>query len=259
MSSCINGCRTKIVNGYYVFVDNKYLWHDGKFHLTACISEDHDYYNQGYYYTREEAEEALAKYEANQINWLTREYIEEQASKGDKEALECSIKHWQQIVDAGHDAFESAEDEYKVSMCHTHCALCTRYKDILKVGCRECPLGKAGQRCISLDSAWDKASMYTEDTFEEVTNNMLETLKSFRVKERIYQIGDIVKVGSFEPSPCLLFSVTPNEVVLATLVLPGYRRGEPFKVNDLHEIKESEIPEKVEYVGRFEDLYHEAN
>jgi NTP pyrophosphatase (non-canonical NTP hydrolase) len=82
------------------------------------------------------------------IDWLTQEHIQEQAELGDKEALDCSIEHWKQIVVAGWDVFYTAYRRGKVNIYSNYCALCERFKlpsPYIGTKCSNCTIAtKAG-------------------------------------------------------------------------------------------------------------------
>lgn len=59
--------------------------------------------------------------------WLTQEQVCEESQKGDKEALDCSIEHWKQIV---LDVKESGNQLGPYT-----CAMCQRYGS-----CKRCPV-----------------------------------------------------------------------------------------------------------------------
>jgi hypothetical protein len=71
------------------------------------------------------------------IDWLTPEYVQEQAKLGDKEALDCSIEHWKQVVVAGYDEFIKAQKANRVDIDSFYCALCCRNHLITHLGCSD--------------------------------------------------------------------------------------------------------------------------
>jgi len=94
------------------------------------------------------------------IDWLTQEHIQEQAELGDKEALDCSIEHWKQIVVAGWDVFYTAYRRGKVNIYSNYCALCERFKlpsPYIGTKCSNCTIATKAGVSGCLDTPHEKA------------------------------------------------------------------------------------------------------
>jgi hypothetical protein len=111
--------------------------------------------------------------------WLAKGYVKYKAEQGDKEALDCSIEHWKQIVLAGWDKYCEARDKNKVGRDGDYCALCKRRVIIRRVCSEVCPLKSCGN-----DTAWDKASSAIKADFTEKTIDMLNHL--VRIRNKLY-------------------------------------------------------------------------
>ncbi len=76
------------------------------------------------------------------MKWLTTEHIQAEAKKGRRQALECSIEHWEQLAGATYRELVYGMCNGKVAIHATYCAFCSRYFYAAGVGkgCKECPL-----------------------------------------------------------------------------------------------------------------------
>jgi hypothetical protein len=93
------------------------------------------------------------------VDWLTPEHIQEQAKLGDKEALDCSIEHWKQIVVAGFDEFIKARKADGVNIGSFHCALCRRNRLFTEHGCGDtCLIYRKLKSSCSYDTPYRKVS-----------------------------------------------------------------------------------------------------
>jgi hypothetical protein len=76
-----------------------------------------------------------------EIGWLDLQEIEERSARSEKEAFDCSIEHWKQIVIAGYNEFEKARSQRKVNTGVEYCALCCRnYFENSTNHCANCPI-----------------------------------------------------------------------------------------------------------------------
>jgi len=125
-----------------------------------------------------------------EINWLTEEEVKEAAQKGDKEALDCSIEHWKQIVVAGYDEYVRARDKGKAAIDEGFCALCQKFQSawtLTPFSCYDCFLTKANKMCGSSKSIYQlvRRAQYTKDKpeFEKSSVDMLNLLVKIRNKK----------------------------------------------------------------------------
>ncbi len=104
--------------------------------------------------------------------YLTPQDVIKAAKESEKAAIICSIKHWEQIVEA------PREDLKQCPMGSSLCALCVRAEDC----CGDCPL----KNCLTVGSNYDEASharydlqegTITIDEFHERCRPLLEQLK----------------------------------------------------------------------------------
>lgn len=75
------------------------------------------------------------------MKWLTRSQVKKEARKSAKAALNCSIKHWEQICSATKAECKEADEQGILFGCFI-CGLCVRYID-----CDICPLHEEGLSC----------------------------------------------------------------------------------------------------------------
>lgn len=68
------------------------------------------------------------------MDWITQKYVAAEAKKGDRQALECTRLHWQQLVKAKPKELKKALDENKVTVRSYYCAMCLRYES----DCSQC-------------------------------------------------------------------------------------------------------------------------
>jgi len=129
------------------------------------------------------------------IKWLTIREIRAAAKESGRAALECSIKHWNQLVRA------TATELLRPGAARPEqdsCALCERYG--LEDDCRACPVCKKfGVRCgDSLGhSLWRYENAYLAwmgrmnnfPLWREESRAVLKGLKSLRPKKRRAQKG----------------------------------------------------------------------
>lgn len=89
------------------------------------------------------------------MKWLTTEYIQAQAKKGRRQALEATMEHWEQMAKATWRELVTGMRSGKVSIFTTHCALCARY--YVSRNCGRCILKKhQGVSCGYSQSGWPK-------------------------------------------------------------------------------------------------------
>ena len=107
--------------------------------------------------------------------WITQEYVKEQAKISGCAALDCSITHWKQILLAGYDGYKKAYYLHKTTMDGEFCALCM-YKQIHYKHCSDCILGD----CNKEKSLWQKTSYATKDNWEKSIIPLLNKLITIR-------------------------------------------------------------------------------
>jgi len=112
------------------------------------------------------------------MRWLLKKTIEKAAKKSDKAALDCTIKHWEQLASVSYEAYLRAVDRKDVSFYCRYCALCLRHYD----HGTPCPLKK--RRCMEGNACvknWVNVDLATGTTWTAATAAMLAALK--RCKE----------------------------------------------------------------------------
>lgn len=100
------------------------------------------------------------------MNWLKVEYIQAQAKKGRRPALECSIEHWEQLAGATLKEITEALKNKLVSIGNSYCSLCYRYHDAEYEYCVYCPAKRAGENCYKAGSRF-RAVLTTNFTWAE--------------------------------------------------------------------------------------------
>jgi len=74
-----------------------------------------------------------------------------------REALERSIKHWEEDYPGGVD-WANFRFEEGMRPDHNNCALCLKYNGSFNgQGCSDCPLDNAGKSCLEDDSVYERA------------------------------------------------------------------------------------------------------
>ncbi len=129
------------------------------------------------------------------MEWLTKEYIKEQAQISDIAVLKCSLDHWEQIVEAGWDEYHKGYTVGKVSLWGDggFCALCLRHsfdKNNDAVPCIEkskCILAKEGEWCGSGLSKWRACvapdAVHDATQFNKAAKKMRDLLKRLYERE----------------------------------------------------------------------------
>jgi hypothetical protein len=217
-----------------------YLRRDGTLHRLLRGRED-------YFNSPEEARQFLNRWSPKGV-WLAKGYVKYKAEQGDKEALDCSIEHWKQIVLAGRKKYRYNNLSQKVGMEGDYCALCKRRAIIGRVCSEACPLKSCGN-----DTAWDKASSAiwsTKADFTEKTIDMLNHL--VRIRNKLY--GNPVDTFKRYESP--VFDTAPKSVptptfsglTLKTEEKPFWKKkSEASKKMAAKEMTVKEIGEKLGY------------
>lgn len=109
------------------------------------------------------AEQALAKWKAANIPWLTWQAVHVCAQESGLAAIECSIIHWKQIAAAGLRAYNIATGRGDVSIGPLFCAICQRAKGAQGLlDCSKCPLGDHTHGC-GCDPEWNRVSLAIRD------------------------------------------------------------------------------------------------
>lgn len=112
------------------------------------------------------------------MNWLTKEYVAEQAKLGDEPALRCSIEHWNQIFEAEYEEYQDAIYQNLTGTECEFCALCQRRGDGEPCSSTNCLLYKEYGRCSRSNTynPWHKVRNVALSNFKEVILNMRDTL-----------------------------------------------------------------------------------
>ena len=267
----------KFVNGFKVcqyclsnLKENGYIWYicketeDGPrfLHKDGKIDTNTGWYKSGvefireapgYWATREMARAFLKKWKEIEkeikINWLSKEYIKQESQKGLKEALDCSILHWQQIVDAGYNIFKQAKEYKLVDMGIDYCSLCLRQEKTSgrRNRCDSCPLKSCGS-----GSLWEKVWQAESITkFEEAANNLLNELKKIR-NESNYKIGDIFDNSWGDEEAVIMLCLVAGKVY--PVLIGAYCKGEiwggrEIEVEDCSNITEKELSQLFDTSG----------
>lgn len=122
------------------------------------------------------------------MKWLTTEHIQAQAKKGRRQALECSIEHWEQLAGATFEELECLKSD-EVNMGTSNCALCLRHD-----GCSSCPASRGRVCGGSKKSQWRKVYDTTfmfgyqkrhYPAFHREAKKMLKVLK--QVHKKLYK------------------------------------------------------------------------
>lgn len=115
---------------------------------------------------------------AKPIRWLTQVAIIKASEKSSQAALECSVKHWEQLVAANRTQLKEAENHAKTSVFSGFCALCQRYVDCK---CEKCPVCLAGAKCKYSHGPWgDAARAYDGWMNAEGTSGGLSAFAEWR-------------------------------------------------------------------------------
>lgn len=211
--------------------------------------------------------------------WLTEEYIKQEAGKGLKEALMCSIIHWRQIV------LEIEEAEIRDEYCGGYCGLCQHFNMV----CSRCVLNKILNRSCCRE--WHKfdnnptlknaiamhnllVNKYNElfgenDMKDEIlkidgvdvsVSTIKNALKQAGIKLEKYNIPNVIEVGQVYK----LMGMTRMVVTIGyehagmTDLDPGYVgcfNGNIPIVTKEADLRDYLIRNKAEYLGKFYELY----
>ena len=123
------------------------------------------------------------------MKWLTQEQVKKHATTPTK-ALNVSIKHHQQVVDA-------TEEELITKNCPAlltirYCGLCIFFYQRQRFRCEGCPLKEIGKKCERANSVWLRASVRYDwflnapavtgryEAFKKAERKMLKVLKSLK-------------------------------------------------------------------------------
>ncbi len=94
------------------------------------------------------------------MDWITIEEVKE-AAKDEGTAIDCSIKHWEQMATATLEEIKSAKSGYLASPNSCWCALCELKHFVGKGNMNECTYcimkEMLGQPCGEKDDCWNKA------------------------------------------------------------------------------------------------------
>lgn len=136
-----------------------------------------------------DAEWALLDWKVQQIPWLTLEQVRLAADESEEAALDSSIAHWQQILEAGQEVYREARKQGLAGHGRFLCALCRRSEELTKAffggTCIACPLVKFGSgQCaygpwVSFVEDWWSCSA---EEFDRLAQAMVDELLSVREK-----------------------------------------------------------------------------
>jgi len=132
------------------------------------------------------------------MKWITKEEVKKSASgknSSKRKALLCSIKHWQQLVDATLEDYKKylhkkTYNEMKSIVKDEYCALCSRYYDDTNY-CKSCPLTVAFGSCpggrdygnrnpwVNCHFAWDD---FIDELFSADGHIVEERFNHFKAK-----------------------------------------------------------------------------
>ena len=111
------------------------------------------------------------------MDWLTREYVQQQAGKNLHAALDVTIEHWTQLYEATQTELLTMQESMISSR---FCGLCTFFRtEETDFTCDACLLNKIGHVCGDPNSLWFQA-------YHALTDLVLRdgTLESFRKKAK---------------------------------------------------------------------------
>ena len=117
------------------------------------------------------------------MKWQTQKQINVAARRSWDAALDSSIKHWQQIYDAGLKEFDKAVGREKVTHRDTFCALCQR-KNFFDLGC--CALRDKYSWCCCREWAKVNDAQLDDDatSFYIASGAMLNKLKRLKKSKK---------------------------------------------------------------------------
>ena len=164
------------------------------------------------------------------MKWITKEEVREYATTPAR-ALDISIRHHQQIVDATEKQLSRQREEGVLG--ETLCGLCAFY--FRKQGCSACLLGQTGEKCCDENSFYDIASdLYCAKPFDHKAFIKAETVLLNRLKQ--LQIGDKsmdnkekkqVQIEQIEKAEALLVKEREQlQSELSALAKPELRHGD---------------------------------
>lgn len=126
------------------------------------------------------------------MEWLTTDYIQAQAQKGRRQALECSIEHWRQLAGATYNSIKRAIDKGLVDVGSDYCALCEKYYSDFH--CGPCPLCRHQKNECGANTQWGKVTkgeFFCQPTkrrypaFHREAKKMLKVLR--QVHKKLYK------------------------------------------------------------------------
>jgi hypothetical protein len=111
------------------------------------------------------------------MEWLTKEYVQQEAEKNLHAALDVTIEHWTQLCEATEEELKAMSDDMISSR---FCGLCMYFRTTeTAFTCVSCLLNRAGHKCGDSGSLWMNAyHALTELTIYQ------GTLKNFRRKAK---------------------------------------------------------------------------
>lgn len=154
------------------------------------------------------------------MEFMTKEYVKQEAAKGDLEALRCSLLHHEQGRDATRGQLIDALEDKKFALGWASCACCERFNN--EDSCKKCPLGHSLSTCceslyslaeITIITFEGNPSNYNHKAFKDAESKVcdyiqgviddLEKKKEKQIAEEkkpevTYSIGDRFDYGGEE-------------------------------------------------------------
>jgi hypothetical protein len=120
------------------------------------------------------------------MEWLTTNYIDEQADVSDLAAIKVSIEHWKQIIKATKK--EIASQDLAQLIYFSHCGICSRFFDNCAMrdrGCDKCPLSLRFGMCDdgTVENVWCHLEMIFNSVFKNGCGNF--TMSDFKKHARM--------------------------------------------------------------------------
>jgi hypothetical protein len=119
------------------------------------------------------------------MNSLTKDDITAAAKKSKKDAILCSIRHWEEMREISTDKLMESMHDYDSVLAPfgDNCAMCIRYYQDEEPSCKKCPLFIAGFGCEENNSVWEKATdIYCKQYKHTAYPEYDEPVKNFRRK-----------------------------------------------------------------------------
>ena len=192
------------------------------------------------------------------INWITQEQAREAAKKGDIEAVQCSLVHHKQILDASPEELGEAIDKGLVTVSAEHCACCKRGTSLdgESKKCYNCPLGGKtlldNNCCSGIWSVLDYAFSDFKKDKNEANHQALheqgvkmcafisEKLAELKKPKITYSTGDRFKHKRSEEK-YMLAQARGDKISIVSLTTGHYYGIDAIKVCDMNRITQDEL------------------